>query len=475
MGIVFLFSSQSLERPKAFSGRNHLNSIWPTQGLRLNHAAQACELLRLNSGNLLDDQSALNETTCNLAQQVLEIEDQLQPASAERFVVSRTSKKYPYSAWRDLESLLPEYLASKGQPLVLWLRGGLYSETGFETIACNVRSVKRLAQLLSSSPKRRTTVVIERSNEGLRPPQLEMVEQIFACAGIEAQLRTVSMSQHLYDAGHQDSTMHAYYNGFWTLGRQAASNHSKERPGGMMTGPSSYRLLALGGSPRPHKVAFFYNMYDVLTKESWAKIKWSIGHLPAPKWTKPITFYHPRLAPCLLLSRAKKEAFDALTPHFLEVPGNVPEKEGPLFLDTPLSVYLDTDIEFVLESDFNSFYRYTEKTIKAIAHGHPFLVWGPPGTLNVIRADGFNTFSPFINETYDTIQSDCARLHAVVLEVTRLLSLSNTSYTEALESMRAISEMNRNYLKGAAFIEKQRRHLKAIFEDSLAAPGLVLT
>ena len=43
----------------------------------------------------------------------------------------------------------------------------------------------------------------------------------------------------------------------------------------------------------------------------------------------------------------------------------------------------------------------TEKAIKPMQNGLPFVILGSPGALATLRALGFKTFAPAINESYD--------------------------------------------------------------------------
>ena len=59
--------------------------------------------------------------------------------------------------------------------------------------------------------------------------------------------------------------------------------------------------------------------------------------------------------------------------------------------------------------------RVTEKTLKALIYGFPFLVLGPPGLLRHLRQLGFLSYSDVLDETYDEVSDHQIRL-AMVLE-----------------------------------------------------------
>lgn len=74
--------------------------------------------------------------------------------------------------------------------------------------------------------------------------------------------------------------------------------------------------------------------------------------------------------------------------------------------------------------------RFTEKPFKAILGLHPFLILGLPRTLHLLREHGFRSFSPLIDETYDTLDDDAARMVAVLGEFRRLCDLPSSAWPE---------------------------------------------
>jgi hypothetical protein len=87
----------------------------------------------------------------------------------------------------------------------------------------------------------------------------------------------------------------------------------------------------------------------------------------------------------------------------------------------------------------------TEKTFRAIAVGHIFLVCGQPGLLAHLKQEGFQTFDDLFDESYDTETDDIVRVEKVI----RLLKdLDRLSPKERLEIHRAclpIVEHNYNH------------------------------
>ncbi len=85
----------------------------------------------------------------------------------------------------------------------------------------------------------------------------------------------------------------------------------------------------------------------------------------------------------------------------------------------------------------------TEKVFKCFALKHPFVVFGPPGFLKVLRKLGYKTFAPFIDETYDDIEDDQQRFNVVLKEITRLCSLDAYESIDWTNEIKVIVEHNK--------------------------------
>lgn len=77
--------------------------------------------------------------------------------------------------------------------------------------------------------------------------------------------------------------------------------------------------------------------------------------------------------------------------------------------------YRATNVEIVLETIFDdSRIHLTEKSLRPIAVGHPFIICGTTGSLNYLKEYGFKTFSNFWSEEYDTITDPVDRLECII-------------------------------------------------------------
>ncbi len=91
--------------------------------------------------------------------------------------------------------------------------------------------------------------------------------------------------------------------------------------------------------------------------------------------------------------------------------------KNELFYSTKFSVIVETEAE--LEE-----YHVTEKTIKCLLLGHPFVVIGTPFYLKYLHDLGFTTYNRIFDESYDNILDLEDRMDAVINLIEKLKQLS---------------------------------------------------
>jgi hypothetical protein len=107
--------------------------------------------------------------------------------------------------------------------------------------------------------------------------------------------------------------------------------------------------------------------------------------------------------------------------------------------------YAQCGIEVVLETLFDATkHHLTEKTLRAIACGKPFMLAATPGSLQYLRDYGFKTFHPYINEQYGLCQNPLKRLNMIVDEMKRISQLSLPEKIVLWQQLYQISEYNKN-------------------------------
>jgi len=106
--------------------------------------------------------------------------------------------------------------------------------------------------------------------------------------------------------------------------------------------------------------------------------------------------------------------------------------------------YQNTGIEIVLETLFDDDrLQLTEKVLRPIACGQPFMLAATHGSLKYLHEYGFETFSTLINEDYDNIEDPVLRLEAVVEEMKRIASLPRLEKSRLYSELRKISHRNK--------------------------------
>lgn len=106
--------------------------------------------------------------------------------------------------------------------------------------------------------------------------------------------------------------------------------------------------------------------------------------------------------------------------------------------------YSSARIEVVLETLFDDQRQHlTEKALRPIACGKPFILAATLGSLSYLRDYGFETFSPWINESYDDIVDPVDRLQAIVAEMQRIKNLSEPQQQELLQNINLIAARNK--------------------------------
>lgn len=106
--------------------------------------------------------------------------------------------------------------------------------------------------------------------------------------------------------------------------------------------------------------------------------------------------------------------------------------------------YQSCGIEVVLETLFDDNRNHlTEKTLRPIACGKPFILAATPGSLQYLRDYGFKTFDGLIDESYDEVPDSKKRLDYIVAEMCRINSMSYTEKSELFAKLNEIAEYNK--------------------------------
>jgi len=84
----------------------------------------------------------------------------------------------------------------------------------------------------------------------------------------------------------------------------------------------------------------------------------------------------------------------------------------------------------------------TEKSIRSFLYKKPFIIMNRQYDLKYIRSMGYKTFSPIIDESYDSIYSHSSRMVAICMEIKRLMNKSFTDFKKDMEQLEDVCNYN---------------------------------
>lgn len=120
--------------------------------------------------------------------------------------------------------------------------------------------------------------------------------------------------------------------------------------------------------------------------------------------------------------------------------------------DFNIKDYEATDIEVVLETLFDdSRLHLTEKCLRPIACGQPFILAGTQGSLEYLRNYGFKTFGHVWDERYDLIEDSYERLAAIADLMKQLANWMPRVRERKLAQARAIADYNKKHFFSKEF------------------------
>lgn len=116
--------------------------------------------------------------------------------------------------------------------------------------------------------------------------------------------------------------------------------------------------------------------------------------------------------------------------------------EFPRNYETWPEIWGEYHFEIIVETNYHSNFSFTEKTMKCLASGKPFILMSGPGSLSNLRNMGFKTFNPYINEEYDDEENSYKRLCLIKNEIERVCNLDNFKLQRLLSGCYAIAQEN---------------------------------
>ena len=135
-----------------------------------------------------------------------------------------------------------------------------------------------------------------------------------------------------------------------------------------------------------------------------------------------------------------------------------------------------TFLSVVLETEFSgSRIHLTEKILRPIACGHPFIVAAGPGTCKVLERYGFKTFNGLINQSYDTETDSIARLEKICQAMLEIKKLSVSELRVWYAKVQEIANYNRTRFFSKDFFNclatELKENLTNAYNQSLKTQG----
>ena len=142
-----------------------------------------------------------------------------------------------------------------------------------------------------------------------------------------------------------------------------------------------------------------------------------------------------------------------------KIPSN--EYSSTVSADYVHTDFISTQVSVILETVFDdSRIHLTEKTLRPIACGHPFILAAGPGALEYLRSYGFKTFAPWINESYDLESNSLNRLEKIILAMRQIQCLQGQELKIFLQGIEHVAEFNKKHFFSQEFLDLVECELK---------------
>jgi hypothetical protein len=141
-----------------------------------------------------------------------------------------------------------------------------------------------------------------------------------------------------------------------------------------------------------------------------------------------------------------------------QIPGMRPGQHGWISQLVPWKIYNSAYISIIAETEGTpDLFFISEKISRPLLIGHPFVVFGCAGYLAELQKLGFRTFSPWINESYDTIEDSTQRVKAIANSVKQFFELSDQQKQYACQEMKSATDHNRLLILDSKWSHKSLR------------------
>jgi hypothetical protein len=136
--------------------------------------------------------------------------------------------------------------------------------------------------------------------------------------------------------------------------------------------------------------------------------------------------------------------------------------------------FVNSEISVVLETIFDGDrIHLTEKILRPIACGHPFILAAGPGSLEYIRSYGFKTFAPWIDESYDQETDSLKRLEKIIQSMEHIQQLQGSELENFSKRIKQIADFNKTHFFSDNFFNSVKSELKNNLDCAYSQVGKV--
>ena len=204
----------------------------------------------------------------------------------------------------------------------------------------------------------------------------------------------------------------------------------------------THDYLCFNNRARPHRYSLLWDLYNNdINKHGLI----SFRYLGLDESCLPGAHVDMRLFPGQTDLRAVQKFFEDLGPLWLDL------REGSSTTqDNNIHHLLDKTYYSLVTETFDTRHALfvTEKVYREFAHGHPFMVYGSPGTLEYARSLGYVTFPEMFDEAYDNVTSSNLRRSMIINNVQNFAAKSVDDKEAILRDIQPkIVHNYHNYLK----------------------------
>jgi hypothetical protein len=123
--------------------------------------------------------------------------------------------------------------------------------------------------------------------------------------------------------------------------------------------------------------------------------------------------------------------------------------------------FVSTQISIVLETMFDDRrIHLTEKILRPIACGHPFILAAGAGALEYLRSYGFQTFAPWIDESYDQESNSLNRIQKIIWSMQQVQNIQGQDREDFFQEIKSIAEFNKKHFFSNKFSDQVKNELK---------------